>query len=463
LIFPETTIFEDPMVFPPLGLFYLRSALEQQGHEVDYVDMSEYIEEDGVRTKKYANPPSSGYDAYLVSGTTPQAREIRRLGKYLRERGCLTILGGPHATNYAGPITVTGKNPLPKTDAMPVDADILANYHVLIKGEGELTVHHALDRLPEAHDSMSRYGRGIVLSEASVLDLGTIPIPNRDAAKLYRYFLKDARGEEHRATTMFSSRGCPERCAFCDSPALWGRKVRYVPIPSVQRELEQIRELGFTGIHFFDDILPLARKRMVKIAELLKEFGFTWRCFIRVDIMSRPQYGKAFMQMMYDHGLREVLVGVESGDQRILDGIRKGTTVEQNTKIRQWCREIGIRFKASIILGLPGEDRESMEATLRWTLENKPDRVNICTYIPFPGTPISKEAELLRLGVIGSSGRTFDLNVEIDHTFLDGDYFYAGSRDKLQIVTSTSKLTRQELQDFWQYACNQVAAAGIPY
>lgn len=465
LIFPETTVFEDPMVFPPLGLFSLRAVLEAHGHEVDYIDMSEYtVDADGVRTKKYVDPPSSGYDAYLVSGTTPQAREIRRLGRHLHERGCATVVGGPHVTNYTGPVTVPGALPIAGSGASPMDPELLANYDVLVKREGEQGVLKALERLPGARDYMAKHGRGIVLEEANIADLGTIPIPNRAAAEKYRYVLDDEHGRKHRGTTMFSSRGCPERCAFCDSPALWGRGVRYTPIPSVIREFEQIRELGFGAIHFFDDILPLAQKRMAEMAEQLKRFGFIWRCFIRVDIMTHPKYGKPFMQMLYDHGLREVLVGVESGDQRILDTIHKGTTVEQNTIVRRWCREIGIRFKASVILGLPGETQESMEATLRWVLENTPDRVNICTYIPFPGTPISKGAEAGRLDEYGKDAvHDYDITVEIDHAFLDGDYFYAGSRDKLQVVTSTSSLTREQIQRFWQYACDQVMSAGIPY
>lgn len=463
LIFPETTVFEDPMVFPPLGLFYLRAVLQQAGHEVDYVDMSEYeVGADGTRVKKHIDPPSVGYDAYLVSGTSPQAREIRRLGNYLKERSCATIAGGPHVSNYAGPVVLPGQSPV--TDESPVDKVLLASYDVLVKREGEIGVLKALELLNKACEYRDKHGRGIVIQESNIADLSVLPIPDRQAAHKYHYWLEDERGVKHQATTMFSSRGCPERCAFCDSPALWGRAVRYVPIPNVARELEQIRDAGFSGVHFFDDILPLAQPRMVEMCLLLKQFGFTWRCFVRVDIMSHPKYGRRFMQMMYDHGLREVLVGVESGDQRILDTIHKGTTVEQNTLVRQWCREIGIRFKASVILGLPGEDLTSMEATIKWILNNRPDRVNICTYIPFPGTPISKGADERHISQYGQDAiHPYDIKLEIDTALLDGDYFYAGSRDKLRVVTSTSSLTREQIQLFWQDACNRVQAAGIPY
>lgn len=464
LVFPETTIFEDPMVFPPLGLFYLSAVLKSQGHEVDYVDMSEYEQDaTGVRVKKYTDPPSSGYDVYLVSGTSPQAREIRRLGKYLRERGCITIVGGPHVTNYAGPVTVLGELSV-HSDTEPLDPELLRNFHVSVKREGESSVLQALARLGEAQEYMAKYGRGIVIQEPNIADLGRIPIPDRTDAHKYHYFLDDERGNKHKGTTMFSSRGCPERCSFCDSPALWGRAVRYIPIPQVVEEFKQIRELGFGAIHFFDDILPLAQPRMVEVCKQLKSFGFYWRCFVRVDIMTHPKYGKPFMQMMYDHGLREVLVGVESGDQRILDIIHKGTTVEQNTVVRQWCREIGIRFKASVILGLPGEDMASMVATRKWVLDNRPDRVNICTYIPFPGTPISKGTDTKRAAEYGQDAvHDYDIKMEIDTALLDGDYFYAGSRDKLSVVTSTSALRREQIQAFWHEFCHDVQSAGIPY
>ena len=92
LIFPKSTFLEDPMVFPPLGLWWLWSILEQSGHEVSFIDMSEH----NLEPKDIPH----GFDAYLVSGTSPQGREIRKLGLEFQRRGVPSILGGPHATNY---------------------------------------------------------------------------------------------------------------------------------------------------------------------------------------------------------------------------------------------------------------------------------------------------------------------------------------------------------------------------
>src|SRR3989344_4852590 len=108
MVFPKTTMFENPMVYPPLGLFIIKAVLQQHGHKVDYFDMSEFkLETDGSRTIVRDNPPL-GYDLYMIGGTSPQAQEIIRLAKYIRENDGVVIAGGPHVTNNAGSATAVG-------------------------------------------------------------------------------------------------------------------------------------------------------------------------------------------------------------------------------------------------------------------------------------------------------------------------------------------------------------------
>lgn len=461
LIFVRTTVFEDPMVFAPLGLFSIRAVLEENGHVVEYIDMSEYERaDDGTKIDRYPNVSSLplSHDVYFISGTSPQAQEIRKVAKYLKGQGKSVIVGGPHATNYAG-----GATPLlgiPTVSDLPVDRELVENTHVLVKYEGEGAVLEAIKRLEEGHRSMARHGRGIVIQQPNIDDLGTIPIPNRDAALKYYYYLEDELGGKYRGTTMFSSRGCPEECRFCDSPGLWGRKVRYTPLNKVIEEFEQIKALGFGAIHFFDDILPLHKGRMIDISRNLKAREFIWRCFFRVDIIS--QYGKDFLKMMHASGLREALVGVESGSQELLDTIHKNTTVEQNTVVRQWCREVGIRFKASVILGLPGESWETMEMTKRWVLENRPDKVNLCIFIPFTGTPIAKSTEASRRRVYGKEDPEYDISWEMDAASLE-QHFYAGGWDTLKALISTSHVSSAQIEDFYHGFIADLTRAGISY
>ncbi len=344
--------------------------------------------------------------------------------------------------------------------------------------------------------ALQKYQQGIV-EEAFITDLGSIPIPNRSYAHHYHYFLTDEKGNPHGATSMFTSRGCPKRCDFCDSPNLWSRAVRYTPMPRLIEEFQQISDLGFGAIQFYDDILPINPRRMSEMCGHLKRFGLLWRCFCRVDIITKHG-GKEYLQFMRDHGLREVLIGAESGSQKILDNIHKETTVEQNAQVLEWCDEVGIRCKLSFIIGLPGESRQSLDQTrlfLRKHLIETPRRlqhkVHLCSYIPMAGTPIYKAVMRQRGDGLdtdeefdgygyhpGENFADFDVqwNVDaalMDHFFyepevLDGgprpdEAFYKGKIGAVRQIVSTSQLSREELQKAHDEMQAEIRAAGITY
>src|ERR1044071_6113436 len=486
LIFPPSTFLEDPMVFPPLGLWWLWSVLERAGHEVSFIDMSERnITPDEI---------PHGFEIYLVSGTSPQGREIRKLGREFQRRGVPAVLGGPHATNY------------PRNSRK--------YFPLVVRREGERAVLEALSHVQRGgpleclsdqeiagstngyRAALHKYLRGII--EAPFIeDLATIPIPNRSYASHYHYFLADEKENRHHGTSMFTSRGCPKRCDFCDSPNLWSRVVRYTPVPRLIEEFQQIKELGFGAVQFYDDILPINPRRMKEVCAQLKGFGLFWRCFCRVDIISKHG-GKEYLQFMYDHGLREVLIGAESGSQEILNNVHKETTVQQNAQVLQWCDEVGVRCKLSFIIGLPGETRESLEQTrsfLRKHLIETPRRVrhkvDVCSYIPMVGTPIYKAA-MRKKGARaemdeefddygyhpGENFADFDLHWDVDAALMDNffyepetldggarpdELFYKGKLGAVQQIVSTTHLTRDELKKARDEIEAEIRAAGFAY
>ena len=424
--------------------------------------MSEYvIGEDGKHVDVFPNVSSIplDYDLYLVSGTSPQAREIRNIGRFLKEKNRAAIVGGPHVTNYAGIETPTGVTTI-SGNLLPTDMELVSNYPVMIKNEGENIIFEAIERIEEGMRAIKDFNRGIVLRGPMIEDLGTIPIPDRSNAHKYSYFLEDKNGENHRCTHIMTSRGCPKRCAFCDSPGLWTRKVRYTPLNRIKEELEQIRSFGFSSIQIYDDIFPLNRSRMIEICRYLKNMGFLWRCYMRADIMTQPSFGRPILEIMHDSGMIQTLVGIESGSQQILDNIYKDVTVEQNTEICRLCKEVGIVFKASVILGLPGETMETMEATRRWVLENRPDRCGVNVFIPYRGTPIVDQKMRRQYGV--DDMHDFDLDVSLEPGEAD-EFYYYGSRTKLQVVVSTSSLTAQQIHEFYLKFQAELEAEGIPY
>ena len=446
-------------------------------------DMSQEVPDGlgGTRTITRADIPLD-CDAYLIGGTSPQTQDIIALGTYLRARGKLLIGGGPHVSNNAG--KAVGEDDLEKLSAVECDSaslgranrQLVQTFHVCVKLEGERSVLTALNRLEEGHRCMDRFGRGIVLVEPLIPreEMGSSPIPDRTFNHIYNAQLVDDDGNVYRTTTAFTSRGCPERCAFCDSPALWGRAVRNTPIGLVKEEFDDIYSRGYRGVYFYDDILPLARERTYQMYDMLAQLGMVSRCNLRTDIISKPSYGYQFLKYLADRGLVDVFAGVESGSNTIKANIHKGTTIEQDTQVLKWCNELGIKFKASVILGLPGETMETMEATRQWILTNRPPKVNVCLFIPFSGIPIVKGVHQARGGAKDTDTRAdaygsdaihdYDISWALDEAAME-EYFFAGSRKVggLLALTRTKALSQQQIQDFFDKLVTELDREGIPY
>ena len=247
LVWPKTPFLIDPFVHPPLGLWYLWSTLEQYGHEVEFFDLN-------------ADPIPTGYDAYLVSGTTPQASELEKLPKLLDGR---TIVGGPHATLFPEQMLEWG-------------------YDTVVVGEGEEWINHVL---------ADPYCRSIkpprIGTRASLMSIDDVPFPNRTLAHRYKFKVGD-----RDATTAFTSRGCPYQCGFC-SHVIWGRHLVQRSAGNVYEEACQIHELGFRAIMYFDDTFIINKERLFEICDLLAPLSMHWRCFIRADLI-----GPAMLHVM---------------------------------------------------------------------------------------------------------------------------------------------------------------------
>ncbi len=255
LIWPKSTFLENPMVFPPLGLWYIWTILEEMGHEVSYIDTS---------VDDYQEIPESDY--YFVSGTSSQLLEIRRILKWVKaSRNGVTVLGGSHVLTHNS------------------EHLLLIGFDLVYKGE----INSAEDL--EALFSVPSDSKIVTRPFSKTLD--NLKLPCRKAAWRYRAKLLDSSGKEHPTTTLFTSRGCPKKCAFCESGAgrMWGNLVRFNPVKVVIEEIEECYNLGFTGLMFYDDIFPLNKNRTLQILEVLKkyhkEIGAVWRCFLRSDIL----------------------------------------------------------------------------------------------------------------------------------------------------------------------------------
>lgn len=416
LVWPKSTFLNDPLVWPPLGLLYLSAQLEAQGHHTEFVDLN------------FQELPKDGdFDQLWLSATSPQMKETKRVAEEVSHwTKTKSVLGGAGA--WANPAT---------HKVLPFD--------LIVSGESDHP--DSVARIVELTEQQPK-DNYLLLPISKTLEW--VRPPNRRWSLNYHSYMHDALGNKYRMSSLFTSRGCPMECAFCESGRhgiIWDRLTRYESLDIVEAQIREIKEQGFTGLAYYDDILPLNKKRTLAIMELHRKYDMKFRCFLRSDIINNHG-GKEYLKQLVEGGLIEIFVGVESADNQIKAGIHKGTTIEQDTNIFNWGYELGITVKGSFILGLPGETRTSMERTREWIFSRNPERIRIQVdrLIPFPGTPLGDHPE------------NFDLQYDRQ---VDDEYFYRGRDDMdMQSFVSTSHLTRAEIDEFWKQLEQEMKAKG---
>jgi radical SAM superfamily enzyme YgiQ (UPF0313 family) len=194
---------------------------------------------------------------------------------------------------------------------------------------------------------------------------------------------------QHPYVSLYTGRGCRSKCTFCLWPQTVGghryrtRSVGHVvaEIAHATRLFPSVKEYFFDDDTFTDD-LPRAEA----IARGLGRLGVTWSC------NAKPDVPPATLKVLRDNGLRLLLVGYESGSQAILNHVRKGTRVDRAREFTKSARALGIKLHGTFILGLPGETRETIEATIRFAQEIDPDTLQVSLAAPYPGTELHREA-----------------------------------------------------------------------
>jgi hopanoid biosynthesis associated radical SAM protein HpnJ len=211
------------------------------------------------------------------------------------------------------------------------------------------------------------------------------PIYQRDL-KIENYFIGYLK---HPYISIYTGRGCKSRCTFCLWPQTVGghryrtRSVAHVieEIAWAKKAFPQVKEFFFDDDTFTDD-LPRAEA----IARELGKLGVTWSCNAKANV----PYDS--LKVMKEGGLRLLLVGYESGDQKILNNIKKGMRVEVAEKFTKDCHALGIAIHGTFIVGLPGETTETIEQTMRWAAKINPHTIQVSLAAPYPGTFLYDQA-----------------------------------------------------------------------
>lgn len=357
---------------PPLGILYLAAHLEKfSDHEVSVIDAQ--VEELDYGALKGAvaaqRPDIVGITA--MTFTLIDAIKTAQLVKDVDER-IAVVLGGPHVHLY------------------PEETISIPSVDYLVLGEGEIPFHELIDnlgrweKLEEIQGLVFRRNGDVVNTGIRPLreNLDEIPFPARHLTPYQKY--SSLMAKRSPVTTMFTSRGCPYKCIFCDRPHL-GKRFRARSANNVVDEIEQCVSMGIREFLIYDDTFTIQRKRVVAICEEIKRRGLDvgWDIRARLNTVDEE-----LARLMRSAGCERVHYGVEAGTDRVLKVLCKGITVDQARDAFRFTKRAGIATLAYFIIGSPTETSEEIRQTMRLARELDPDYVHITIMTPFPGTAL---------------------------------------------------------------------------
>ena len=205
-----------------------------------------------------------------------------------------------------------------------------------------------------------------------------------DITKYFGGYLK------HPYVSFYTGRGCKSRCTFCLWPqTVGGHNYRVRSIEHVIEEVKYVKEAlpQVKEIFFDDDTLTDNLPRVEALARELGKLGVVWSCNAKANVPRKT------LEILKENGLRLLLVGYESGNQKILHNIKKGLLVDVAKRFSKDCRELGVVIHGTFILGLPGETRETIQETLEFAKEVNPHTIQVSLAAPYPGTFLYKQAK----------------------------------------------------------------------
>lgn len=348
LINPPQPNSLDDRLDAPLGLMYVAASIRELDIAVRITDLSSQPRGKWRELIGYADIYGIGVYTcnYYIS------TEIKKVCKGINPKSVI-IAGGAHPT------------------ALPEET--LEAFDVVIRGEADLSIKNFM-----ADFIRKEYKK--IYDFSLPQDLDKLPLPARDLVDIKSYH-RIVGGEL--ATSVITSRGCPYRCAFCDSPMTF-RRVRYRSSESVMDEIKSIMDrYGISHFIFYDDVFALNRKRLYPLLEKLEKLNIRFRCNGRTDYNTYEDFVR-----LKNAGCTTIAFGAETGDQGLLDRINKRCTVEQNLKAIKDAKKAGLTTKVYLIVGIPGENKDTIEKTKDFIRKADPDEYTLFTMIPLPGSDI---------------------------------------------------------------------------
>lgn len=359
----------------PLGLAYISDALVKEGHQVEILDLAikewdiEYLE---TKIKRY-----SYIDAIGLTGLITEYRNIKEISslfkRYFPEKPI--VLGGALATS------------LPHKLMKNTDVDII------VSGEGEITAKGLFKVLEKGGDILNVRGVYYKRDEQLiytgfrdyVFNLDILGYPSRKEFDVGAYFCNSpfAMFGNKRTLNIITSRGCSYHCAYCDK-SLWGQNYRTRSPANMVDEIEYlIHTFGIDSIIFHDDTFNLENERVIEFCNLLidRKIHINWLANSRPNLITLETARK-----MRQAGCRIIAYGIESGNQDILDSMKKNVKIKvvRETIANTW--KAGIIPFAYLMIGWFNETKEQLLDTINFCVSNR-IKGDFSFFTPLPNTP----------------------------------------------------------------------------
>lgn len=360
----------------PIGLAYLKKICQEKGHTVEVLDNNVmHLNEDEVIRRL------RGFDLLGITMTTPTYRAVRSLSERVRaELGIPVVIGGAHPTSS------------------PADTLDFADYIILNEGDESFPKlaeligagnanPEALSQIPGA--GFHSNGKKIFPEKGPLIEnLDLLPFPDWNGFPLDKY--GSALRVSGRCLPVVTSRGCPYNCIYCYK-GLFGYKVRTRTPKNVVDELEYLKnEFHIREFQIADDVFNMFEERAVQICQEMidRKINLPWAL---PNGIRASQVTDKLAYWMKKSGLQYTGLGVETGNQKIMDAIGKVQTKEQVIEAVRILKKNGIQVVGFFVFGLPGETEATMKETMDFALSLDLDYYSISMATPYPGTRLYNE------------------------------------------------------------------------
>ena len=358
---------------PPIYIAYAAANLKKNGFDVKFVDAIAEEMDIASFVKDVAKFKPS---LVVLETSTPSIMNDSKIAEAIKKKmnNVKVVFTGPHVSAL----------PLRTLKESVVDAICIREYDITI-----VEVAKAVKGKKEFGGIKGvafKSGKKNVMNEPRELveDLASLPRPMLDQLPVGKY--KDTLLTE---PFMFfiTTRGCPYKCIYCNWPkTMFGNKARYRdPIDVVDEVEDAIKRYGLKTYKFFDDTFTIKRSHVKAICRELIRRGIKtpWICNARADKLDEEM-----LRLMKESGCYLMKIGVESGNQDILDWTKKGTTLDVMRKFFKLTKKVGIQTFASFMIGYPQETDDTIRQTIDFAKELEPDMAQFVILQPLPGTPL---------------------------------------------------------------------------